>query len=189
MRHKVDKSWRLTPKTFPLRLHLQDDMRYLETRQPYGELTSTNPPGKIMREYLPLFPLIFFPYTYYFNPHTFIPRKISKNHQSDSTITVLIPPCWSSLIHFRLIGCLLATLLLFHGSVTATEHPNTSHFRQSPPQVEYYHGIPRYKHFARLQYLLKKGYRPISLSSYGPPHDALYSAIGLIAEVIRFLMV
>lgn len=57
-RHKDDKSWRLTPETFPPRLHLQNDMRYFETCQAYVELTLASPHWKSTRRYLLLFALL-----------------------------------------------------------------------------------------------------------------------------------
>jgi hypothetical protein len=86
-------------------------------------------------------------------------------------------------MHFRMIGRLLATLLSFHSSVKASKHPNTILPRHSHPRVEYYNGVPKIKHSARRRDLTKSGYRPISLSSHGSPHDARYSAIWVFEPI------
>ncbi|KAF9770101.1 hypothetical protein IL306_012392 [Fusarium sp. DS 682] len=71
-------------------------------------------------------------------------------------------------MQFPLLGCLLAVLYL--DSVGAT-------IRQKPGHVEYYYGVDKLEHSRNVRKLRDSGYRPISLSSYGPPHEARYAAI------------
>lgn len=78
-------------------------------------------------------------------------------------------------MHSRLSTCLLAFLLSFP-SVDAT-FPDDKHSLRAPdPYVESYYNVNGSTHAENHKVLASRGYRPLSLSSYGPANETLYAA-------------
>ncbi|SPJ85707.1 uncharacterized protein FTOL_11489 [Fusarium torulosum] len=78
-------------------------------------------------------------------------------------------------MYSRLLICLLA-FLLSSPSIDATSLDHKYSLRTLDPNIESYYNVNGSTHAENIKVLANRGYRPLSLSSYGPAHEALYAA-------------
>ncbi|KAM0428109.1 hypothetical protein ACHAQK_011745 [Fusarium lateritium] len=75
----------------------------------------------------------------------------------------------------RLLVCLWAFLLSF-SPLSAASLDHKYSLRAPDPSIESYYNVNGSTHAEKLKELRERGYRPLSLSSYGSAHEALYAA-------------
>jgi CubicO group peptidase (beta-lactamase class C family) len=78
-------------------------------------------------------------------------------------------------MYSRLLICLLA-FLLSSPPIDATSFDHKHSLRALDPYIESYYSVNGSTHAEKIKVLANLGYRPLSLSSYGPAHEALYAA-------------